>query len=327
MPYHLDREQCGAVVYKAARQFLLYCRRNGIHNVVTGNSGGRDSAVTFGIIQRACQMAVEKKYKLVSIAVIMQCDSLEKYTRIGRQVARRFNTELIEKDLTKILEDFYTDVLLDDTNGRGLDGQIDAIHLATNPTAKPTSEDKWTQKITRGNIMARLRMITLYHIARQIGHGMVMSTDNLSEKWMGFWTINGDVGDFGLIQNIMKGLELEDIAQYLGVPARVLKQKPDDGLGITKGGDAGQLGATYPVVDEIMIRLIQKGFNPDGPKRQLERLQDMAKADPELGKFPISLITQLAARSLNSAFKRKIGGCIALSRRQLGLPEIKNIRL
>jgi NH3-dependent NAD+ synthetase len=36
-----------------------------------------------------------------------------------------------------------------------------------------------------GNIKVRLRMITLYHIAQLTG-GLVVSTDNLSEFWVGF---------------------------------------------------------------------------------------------------------------------------------------------
>jgi NH3-dependent NAD+ synthetase len=48
------------------------------------------------------------------------------------------------------------------------------------------------------NIKVRLRMITLYYIA-PLTEGMVVSTGNLSEFWMGFWTLNRAVGDYSPI--------------------------------------------------------------------------------------------------------------------------------
>ena len=44
----------------------------------------------------------------------------------------------------------------------------------------------------QGNIRARLRMITLYTLAHELG-GIVGSTDNFSELAAGFWTLHGDV--------------------------------------------------------------------------------------------------------------------------------------
>ena len=112
-----------------------------------------------------------------------------------------------------------------------------------------------------------------YHAARML-KGVVLSTDNLSECWMAFWTLHGDVGDFGIIHNLMKGLELYDVARYLGVPEEIIAAKPDDGLGVAEG-DEDQIGAAYPAVDKIMAKLIQAGFDPDGEIYQLENLPDI----------------------------------------------------
>lgn len=49
-------------------------------------------------------------------------------------------------------------------------------------------------KIANGNIMARLRMMYLYNQAG-IKKGIVIDTDNLTEHYLGFWTIHGDEGD------------------------------------------------------------------------------------------------------------------------------------
>ena len=133
---------------------------------------------------------------------------------------------------------------------------------------------------------------------------------------MAFWTICGDVGDYGMIQNVLKGLELYDLARHLDVPSGIVDAIPDDGLGIA-GGDAEQLGATYDIVDEIMIKLIQAGFNPDGSFDQINAL-------PNIG-IDRELVSTIALRCLRGAYKR--GGTVTLSREDLGLPAIGDIVL
>jgi NAD+ synthetase len=68
-------------------------------------------------------------------------------------------------------------------------------------------------KILNGNLKARLRMIYLYDIAK-VTDGIVLSTDNFTELMLGFWTLHGDVGDFGMIQNLWKS-EVYSITEYL----------------------------------------------------------------------------------------------------------------
>ena len=53
-------------------------------------------------------------------------------------------------------------------------------------------------KISQGNIKASLRMIYLYNLS-SILNGIVIDTDNLTEYYLGFFTINGDMGDFNPI--------------------------------------------------------------------------------------------------------------------------------
>ena len=146
---------------------------------------------------------------------------------------------------------------------------------------------------------------------------MVLSTDNLSEYWMGFWTLDGDVGDYSPIQNLLKGHELYPIARYLGVPQETIDAKPDDGLGIS-AGDEAQLGAPYPVVDKVIIKQIQNGLKINGSLKQLESLTPIKEVKDET-------IFSLVKRALKNAFKRK--GTIMLTRKQLGLPPIKNLQL
>ena len=69
-----------------------------------------------------------------------------------------------------------------------------------------------------------------------------------------------------------------------------------------------------------MIKLIQKGFNPDGDLGQLRKfLPDLAD------EYPYETLKKVARRCIKGAFKRR--GTIVLTREQLGLPSIKKIDL
>lgn len=309
--YTLTQDQIRTVVEQGATRLYNYCRENGIHFLVTGSSGGLDSAVTLGFVEQACLLAAADGYVLQSVGITMPINSKPDAERLGRQAIERFNAIDMSNDLTGVFEYIKLNKM------EALAQRVWTIRNQAGLT--PTAEQwDWDQRIAQGNIKARLRMMLgTYHIARLLGSGMVMSTDNLSEFWMAFWTLHGDVGDYGVIQQVLKGLELYDIARYLGVPEEIVAAKPDDGLAIA-GGDADQLGAEYPVIDRIMIQLIQQGFDPDGSRDQLVDLPSLEGYDDEL-------VQSLARRALNGEFKRS--GARMLTREQLGLPPISEITL
>ena len=106
----------------------------------------------------------------------------------------------------------------------------------------------------QGNIRARLRMITLYNLAHQVG-GCVGSTDNFSELAAGFWTLHGDVGDVAPIQSLSKSWEVPMLAKMLDVPQATIEALPTDGLGISNS-DADQLGMNYLEFDIALFELL-----------------------------------------------------------------------
>jgi NAD+ synthetase len=308
MSYKLTEEQCEIVVNNGAQALFGYCRVNGIHYLVTGVSGGLDSGITLGIAQRACQMAGEEGYDLTSVGLILPCESSPDAERLGDMAIEKFNAHKIRVNLTDIFNSI-------DVHRELVDMQI--INLLQKTAVGLFPDWDWSREIAQGNIKARLRMMLgTYHVARML-KGVVLSTDNISEYWMGFWTICGDVGDFGLIQKVLKGLELYDIARYLDVPEEIIKTTPTDGLGITES-DEEQLGASYVTLDQVMIQLIQRGFDTEGSLKQLDNLPVVEGIDPDL-------VYKLAERCLKSSFKRK--GTINLSRHELGLPQITEIKL
>jgi NAD+ synthase len=309
MSYKLSKKKCEEVVNRAANQLVEYCIDNNINYLITGSSGGLDSATTLGIVCRAAVIAKKKKFKLYSIGITMPCQSSEDSVKLGKMAIKKFKAYHIHLDLTKIYETINS--LLD------INDQIKYI-LKRTKGVDALNFFVESDKVAQGNVKARLRMMLgAYHVARMT-KGIVMSTDNLSEFWMAFWTLHGDVGDYGIIQQILKGSELYDIASYLGVPANIINALPDDGLNITEQGDEGQLGATYSTVDHIMISLIQQGFDPNGAKKQINNL-------PEVKSIDGSIVKRIAQRAILGSFKRK--GAIVLSRKSLGLLEIEDIKI
>jgi NAD+ synthase len=306
--YSLSESKAKDVIMLASNALAKYCIDNNIHYLITGVSGGLDSAVTLGLAERACWLARQKYFNLTSVGLILPCQSSNASKSLGQKVVEKFSAKLIEEDFSPLFDYMERNIF------SNLYRKINEIMCITNDTEfqNDFSESK---KTAEGNIKARIRMMLgTYHVARMM-RGMVLSTDNLSELWMAFWTLHGDVGDYGMIQNVLKGTELYDIARVLGVPQEIINAKPDDGLGIA-GGDEDQLGANYQVIDEIMIKLIQAGFDPDGSSDQLSRL-------PETGlDYGIELITKIAKRCLDGSFKRK--NPITLSRKDLGLWPIES---
>jgi len=293
----LTKKQIRILVNRAVSALVLYCKKHNRHFIVTGVSGGLDSAVVIALASRACKLAKKQGFDLTSVGLIIPCHSSLDSQIFTKKVIAKFGAKEIIINLTDVYDFAKSDVL------NNLDKQLEML--------KPA--DELVDRIAQGNVKARLRMaLGTYHVARRLS-GMVLSTDNLSEYWMGFWTICGDVGDYGMVQNVMKGLELYDVARYLGVPQEILDAKPDDGLGVA-GGDEDQLGAPYEVIDKIMIKLIEGGFDINGEMSQLNNL-------PKINGISKDLVYQIAHRVMITAFKRR--GVINLSRQELGLDPIK----
>lgn len=318
MGYQLTKTQIENAVQKAAECLFTYCLKGNIRYVIIGSSGGLDSAVTLGIAQIARGIAEENGFALRSIGAVLPCETSGTATSLGGEAIKKFGAEKIFLDITG-WEQYYVNIIEPQ-----LDSQIVRI-LAQDDLGFDLDTNEWDNAnvVAKGNVKARLRMIVMYDAIKKITHkrgGIVLSTSNLSEEFMGFWTINGDVGDYGPLMNIFKGLELYDIARYLEVPQAIIDAMPDDGLGITSGGDETQLGAPYSLIDRVMITLIQNGFETEGGWEQLGRSMPFVE-----GATP-TLIFDLARRCLRNVFKRKADKTPRPSREELGLTAIKDIK-
>ncbi len=201
-----------------------YREQTGMANVVIGMSGGLDSALTAALFKRAY-------WNVIGVTMPIHQEPSE--TDRGIAACDALGIEHRHVDLTE-LYDVTLKSIGDDA-------------LASEAMDKAT-------KVRRGNIRARLRMVTLYNLANSV-QGLVASTDNLSELALGFWTLHGDVGDLSPIQSLNKSWEVPYMASVIGVPESIVFATPTDGLGID-AGDEAQLGASYLEMDLALMKLM-----------------------------------------------------------------------
>lgn len=306
--YKLSEAQIQGVIDRASSALLQYCQDQDIHYVVTGVSGGLDSAVTLGLASEAVKKAQKNGFALNNVGLLLPCHTDPDHTLRGRECIAAFDAQELEIPLNDVFDQIANQSL------PSTQSKIENVLRETGGVI-PTEHD---YVVAQGNIRCRLRMMLgTYHVAKLL-KGMVLSTDNYSEYFMGFWTLCGDVGDFAMIQKIFKGLELYDIAKVLGVPDSVIQAIPDDGLGITSGGDESQLGSDYETIDRIMIHMLQNNFDPDA-------LPTGQKPVPEFSDIDSQIIENIWERAQRMAYKRR--GTVILERSELGLPALQDIKL
>jgi len=217
-----------------------YVQKAKLKSLVLGVSGGIDSALTAALANEICENLGIPLYGLY-----MAIESNKQEERDSAFCVGTYCTNFKEYDLSPEFETFYKSFEEDDL-------------ISEEPT-----------KISRGNAKARLRMIKLYDIAGRTG-GCVLSTDNLTELLLGFWTLHGDVGDLGLIQSLWK-TEVYQLAEYLEVPDRALSITPTDGLGVSES-DLDQLGAkSYTEVDALLQKYTMSSIKHSSPLHTVEQ--------------------------------------------------------
>lgn len=209
-----------------------YCKANDIKSMVLGISGGIDSTVT-AVIANA--VSSETNIPLIGVSLPSTTNS-DGETSTATLVGNAFCTKFGEYSINnKFLQ---------------MEAFVNLIAGGINET-----------KVAKGNIKARIRMLTLYHIASLTG-GIVLDTDNATEHYTGFFTIHGDEGDIGVLRDMDKST-IYDFANWLVKESEILNEEqnsaviesilltPTDGNGV--GCDLDQFGLkTYKEVDAVV---------------------------------------------------------------------------
>lgn len=213
----------------------------GAKGIVLGISGGVDSAVVAVLSRQAAGRN--------TLGLIIPCYSDPADLRDARNLAGKFDIRARTIDIAPVYDRFLKIL--------------------------PGSD-----RVAKGNLKARLRMITLYYFANKMNY-LVAGTGNKSELSVGYFTKYGDGGvDILPLAGLLK-TEVWKLAEQLGVPRKIIEKKPTGGL--WKGQtDEGEMGILYRDLDEI-IRRIEKGGKVGGNKAsRVRKLMSSAKHKQEL---------------------------------------------
>lgn len=233
----LEKEKLEQEMNSAIEWIKKYVQTSKAKGVVIGNSGGKDSATVLAMASKA----VGKENVL---AVSMPCNSSSSDFEDAELVARTFEVKNIKVELSNCYSEMEKEINL---------------QLNQNLSKEATV-----------NIKPRLRMTTLYGIAQSLGY-MVIGTGNLCESMVGYTTKWGDnSSDFNPIGNFTVS-EVLEIGRMLGVPEKILKKAPSDGLGGQT--DEEKMGIKYSQIEEM----IEKGTAEEKAKQEIIRRYQNSK--------------------------------------------------
>jgi NAD+ synthase len=156
--------------------------------------------------------------------------------------------------------------------------------------------------LRKGNIMARMRMITLYDQSAAWG-GLVMGTSNKTEFLLGYSTIYGDSGvALHPIADLYKN-QLRQLARAVGVPAPIIDKAPSADLweGQT---DEDELGFTYDNADSVLYLLVDERYT-------------VQEAAEESG-HSVDFVHRIWERVKANHYKRTMPNIAKVSRRTIG---------
>ncbi|MCY3916650.1 MAG: NAD+ synthase [Chloroflexi bacterium] len=156
-------------------------------------------------------------------------------------------------------------------------------------------------RLRKGNIMARLRMITLYDQSVAWG-GLVMGTSNKTEFLLGYSTIYGDSGvALHPIADLYK-FQVRQMARHLGAPASIIDKAPSADLWVGQT-DEDELGFTYDEADQVLFLLVDERYTVD------------EAADEG---FDRDFVVQIWERVKANHYKRTMPNIAKLSKRSIG---------
>ena len=160
-------------------------------------------------------------------------------------------------------------------------------------------------KIRRGNVMARMRMIVLYDLSAR-EQALVIGTSNKIELLLGYGTLYGDMASAINPLGDLYKTQVWQLAEELGVPRKIIDKKPTADLWIGQT-DEDELGLSYKVVDKLLYfmiderktddELVELGFD----RKTIERIKLMVQRNQFKRRPPI--IAKISYRTINIDFR------------------------
>lgn len=158
-----------------------------------------------------------------------------------------------------------------------------------------------SEKVRRGNLMARARMIVIYDQSAAYG-GLVVGTSNKTELLLGYTTLYGDAAcALNPLGDLYK-TQLRQLARHMNLPDAILAKPPSADLWLGQT-DEGELGFTYADVDRLLYLLVDRRFSPE---------------ECEAAGFRPAFVQDVLERIRRSQFKRLTPPIAKLSNRTVG---------
>ena len=216
--------------------------------VVVGMSGGLDSSVVAVLCKKA--------FPDTTLGLILPCFSLKEDVEHARMVAKKFEIETKEIDLSNIFKSFLNTLEAREYDVEGKKSEMD---------------------IPVANLKPRLRMICLYYFANKLNY-LVVGTGNKSELSVGYFTKYGDGAvDILPLGDLLKTEERE-LAQELDIPEAIIDKVPSAGLweGQT---DESELGMSYEELDKTLLAIESGDFSGCDQKsvKKVTRMIDISR--------------------------------------------------
>jgi len=205
-----------------AEKLVLWIRDQvvaaGCKGVVMGMSGGLDSSVLAVLCYRAFPQSM--------LGILMPCYNSQEEAEHAQMVASQFSIPT-----ERVALDTVFNALLKVLPGGSVDPSIG--------------------RVAKGNLKARLRMLTLYYFANQLNY-MVVGSSNRSELSVGYFTKYGDGGiDIMPLGNLVKG-QVKEMARFLDIPQPIIDKPPSAGLWDDQT-DEKEMGFSYDELDHYLL--------------------------------------------------------------------------
>jgi NAD+ synthase len=197
-----------------------YVEDTGAKGVVVGLSGGVDSCTVAALSSRAIGAD-----KVLGLMLFEDETRSTQDVAHAKLVAKKFHFKTEEIDITPPLEALYSSMRPYDPS----------------------------DKLSKGNIKARTRMIFLYYYANRLNM-LVCGSSDKSETMMGYFTKWGDVAaDISPIMDLYK-TQVRKLARHMGVPSEVTEKPSSPALWPNQLAE-DELGVKYGQLDLILYGL------------------------------------------------------------------------
>jgi len=208
-------------IEKRIRRFIKqYVKNSGVDGIVLGLSGGIDSSTTAAL----SSLSIGGD-RVLGLMLPEKETYNPKDIDDAKLVAEKFGLKTQICDITPVLESFYKTIPIFD--------QAD--------------------KLCKGNIKARTRMIYIYYYANKLNRIVCGSSDK-SETMMGYFTKWGDVAaDISPIMDLYK-TQVRKLAAHLGLPAELVAKPSTPALWPNQLAET-ELGIKYETLDLILYGL------------------------------------------------------------------------